>query len=205
MLDRPWLPNPPDGTPIGVGMDGSINNDWTAIRAQTMTGYSFTPRWGPTPDVGTWWNPAEHGGRIPHAEVNTAVGEIFARFTVVRMYCDPEDWETDIEAWALEYGAEKVVQWPTNSVSRMYPEIRRFESDLREGRITHDGCPQTQWAMDNAKKAGKPGQKYVLAKPNETQKIDLAMCSVLANAAVRDSLAAGWEPEKKKSQVRVWR
>lgn len=205
MLDRPWLPNPPDGTPICVGFDGSINNDHTAIRAQTMTGYSFTPRWGPTPDVGTWWDPKEHGDRIPHGEVDTALDEIFDRFVVVRMYPDPEDWETDIERWALKHGEERVIPWPTNSISRMYPEIRRFEGDLREGLITHDGCPKTQWAMDNAKKAGKPGQKYVLAKPNETQKIDLAMCSILANAAVRDSLAAGWEPVKKKSKVRVWR
>lgn len=202
---RPWLPNPPDGTAICPGFDGSINNDTTGIRAQTMTGHAFTPRWGPTLDTPTLWNPAEHGGRIPHGEVDAAVDELHSRFVVVRQYCDPEDWETDIEAWALRYGEEKVIVWPTNSVNRMYPEIRRFEADLREGRITNDGCPVTEAHMANAKKVAKPGQKYILGKPNETQKIDLAMCSILANAAVRDSLAAGWEPVKPRPKVRVWR
>lgn len=205
MPSQPWLPNPPDRTPICLGFDGSINNDWTAISGQTMDGYSFTPRWGPTPDTGTFWNPREHGDRIPHGEVDAAVDELFARFEVVRMYADPEDWETDIEAWALRHGEEKVIPWPTNSVTRMYPEIRRFEADLREGRIRHDGCPQTALHMGNAKKVGKPGQKYILGKPNENQKIDLAMTRILANAAVRDALAAGWEPRKPRAKVRVWR
>ncbi|GAA4762538.1 terminase [Microbacterium gilvum] len=204
MPDLEWLPNPPDGTPIGVGFDGSINNDWTAIRAQTMDGYSFTPRWGPS-NLGTWWNPAEHGGLIPHSEVDVAVDEIFDRFLVVRMYCDPEDWDTDIDRWQLRHGAERVIVWPTNSVNRMYPEIRRFEADLRQGLITQDGCPRTAQAMDNARKVGKPGQKYILGKPNETQKIDLAMTSILANAAVRDALAGGWTPPKPRTKVRVWR
>lgn len=44
MPSQPWLPNPPDGTAICLGFDGSINNDWTSISGQTMDGYSFTPR-----------------------------------------------------------------------------------------------------------------------------------------------------------------
>ncbi len=202
---RPWLPNPPDGTAICLGFDGSINNDTTGIRAETMTGHAFTPRWGPDRDRPTFWDPKQHGDRIPHGEVDAAVDELFARFIVVRMYCDPEDWNTDIETWALRHGDEHVVEWPTNSVSRMYDEIRRFEADLANGRITQDGCPITELHMGNAKKVAKPGQKYILGKPNETQKIDLAMCSILANAAVRDSLAAGWTPPKPRAKVRVWR
>lgn len=202
---RPWLPNPPDGTPICLGFDGSINNDTTGIRAQTMTGFAFTPRWGPDRETPTFWDPKEHGDRIPHSEVDVAVDELFDRYVVVRMYADPEDWNTDIETWALRHGEEHVVEWPTNSISRMYEEIRRFEADLANGRITQDGCPITELHMGNAKKVAKPGQKYILGKPNETQKIDLAMCSILANAAVRDSLAAGWEPPKPRAKVRVWR
>lgn len=202
---RVWLPNPPDGTAIGLAFDGSVNNDWTAIRAQTMTGFSFTPRWGPTPDTPTIWNPREHGDRIPHGEVDMALDEIFRRFIVCRFYYDPEDWTTDGERWAEKHGEERVVEWPTNQISRMYPEIRRFEADLREGLITQDGCPFTEAHMGNAKKVAKPGQKYILGKPNETQKIDLAMTSILANAAVRDSIAAGWTPPKPRAKVRVWR
>jgi len=202
---RPWLPSPPDGTAIGLAFDGSVNNDWTAIRAQTMTGFSFTPRWGPDRETPTIWNPREHGDRIPHGQVDMALDEIFDRFIVCRFYYDPEDWTTDGERWAEKHGEEKVIEWPTNQVGRMYPEIRRFEADLREGLITQDGCPYTEAHMGNAKKVAKPGQKYILGKPNETQKIDLAMCSILANAAVRDALAEGWSPPKPRAKVRVWR
>ncbi|RCL91806.1 MAG: terminase [Microbacterium sp.] len=204
MPNRPWLPNPPDGSHVCLGFDGSINNDWTALTAQTMDGYSFTPRWGPS-QLGTYWNPAEHGDRIPHGEVDVAVDEMFTRFKVVRFYADPEDWETDIESWALRYGAERVLMWRTNREHAMYDEIRRFEADLRNGLIRHDGCPATTTHMGNAKKVGKPGQRYILGKPNENQKIDLAMTRILANAAVRDALAGGWEPPKPRSKVRVWR
>jgi hypothetical protein len=204
MPDRLWLPNPPDGTSICLGFDGSINNDWTAISGQTMDGYSFTPRVGPD-QVGSYWNPSEHGGRIPHGEVGAAVDELFERFDVVRMYPDPEDWETDIEDWTLAHGAEHVVTWPTNRVNQMYEEIRRFEADLREGRIRQDGCPVAAEHISNARKVPRPGQKYILAKPNENQKIDLAMTRVLANTAVRDSLAAGWAPPRPRSKMRVYR
>lgn len=203
MPNQHWLPNPPDGSFICLGFDGSINNDWSSLGAETMDGYSFTPRVGPD-SLGAYWNPAEHNGRIPHGEVAAAVDEIFTRYKVVRMYCDPEDWETDIDNWSLAHGSEHVVTWPTNSINRMYPEIRRFEADLAEKRIRHDGCPVAALHINNARKVGKPGQKYILGKPNEQQKIDVAMTRILAHTAVMDSLAGGWEPPRKLSKVRVW-
>ncbi|MEO5920622.1 MAG: terminase [Pseudolysinimonas sp.] len=199
-----WLPEPPAGTSICLGFDGSLNNDWTALQAETMDGFSFTPRWGPN-QFGTYWNPAEHGDRIPHGEVETAVDELFDRFDVVRAYCDPHDWETDIEDWARKHGDDHVITWETNRIKAMWAEITRFENDLREGRITHDGDPVATLHIGQAKKVGKPGQMYILGKPNEAQKIDLAMARILAHTAVRDSLAGGWEPPKPRSKMRVFR
>lgn len=203
MVAKPWLPNPPDGTPICLGFDGSQNNDWTALGAETMDGHSFTPRWGPN-HFGTYWNPAEHGDRIPHGEVEAAVDEVFGRFVVVRLYADPQDWETDIEDWALAHGKERVIVWPTNNVTKMHAEIVRFENDLKEGRITNDGDPMAAAHIGNAKKVGKPGQKFILGKPNENQKIDIAMTRILAHTAARDALATGWEPPTRK-KMRVYR
>ena len=45
--ERIWLPSPPDGAKICAGMDGSINDDWTAIRGETIDGFQFTPTYGP--------------------------------------------------------------------------------------------------------------------------------------------------------------
>jgi hypothetical protein len=51
---------------ICLGMDGSDVDDWTAIRAETVDGFQFTPRvLGGRPSI---WNPAEHyDHRIPAA------------------------------------------------------------------------------------------------------------------------------------------
>ncbi|MFC9786444.1 terminase [Rhodococcus sp. NPDC127528] len=186
-----WLPNPAPGTPVCVGFDGSENNDWTALRCETRDGLQFTPRYGPDQRPAIW-NPDQWGGQIPRGEVHAAVDEIFTTWSVARMYCDPQDWYSEIGDWALKYGDEHVLEWATNRVDRMFHAIRRFETDLATGRITQDGCPLTFTAMANARKVAKPGQKYVLGKPADHQKIDPVMASIVAHEAAADAREAGW-------------
>lgn len=205
MPETLWLPNPPDGTDICLGFDGSKNNDWTALGAETIDGFSFTPRWGDDPDQPSVWDPAVTNSRIPHSEVAAVVDELMKRYRVKRFYCDPQDWNTDIENWALEYGAETVIEWPTNNVTKMHAELVRFEEDLIEGLISHDGCPIAAQHASNARKSGRPGQRFIIEKPHEHQKIDVLMARVLAHTAARDSIAAGWTVKKPRSKVRVWR
>jgi phage terminase large subunit-like protein len=204
MPEMVWLPNPPPKTPICLGFDGSKNNDFTAISAETIDGFSFTPRWN-SDERPTMWDPAKTGGRIPHGDVAAAVDELMQRYSVKRFYCDPQDWDTDIENWALLYGAETVITWPTNRVTAMHAELVRFEEDLIERRIKHDGCPIATSHMANARKKAQPGQKYTIEKPNEHQKIDMVMARVLAHTAARDSIAAGWAVDKPRPKTRVWR
>ena len=191
MQGQEWLPSPEPGALVCAGMDGSDSNDWTAIRAETIDGLQFTPRYGPDrrPMV---WNPAEWGGQIPRSEVYAAVDELFEVYGVARMYCDPHDWYTDIGEWALRYGEDHVFEWPTNQPNRMYSEIRRFEVDLAEGRIKHDGCPLANVHFANARKKARPGQKYTLDKPTDHQKIDIVMSSILAHTAASDARLDGW-------------
>lgn len=186
-----WLPNPPDGTAICAGFDGSDVNDWTALRCETVDGHQFTMRYGPDQRP-TIWNPAEFGGEIPRGEVAAAIDEMFSRYVVRDVFCDPKDWQTDIGEWSVKYGDEHVTVWHTYRIQAMFDEIRRFEADLREGRITHDGCPITAVHMANARKVAKPGQKYILGKPADHQKIDVAMASILAHAAAMGAMADGW-------------
>ena len=204
MPEMLWLPNPGRGTPVCVGLDGSENDDWTALQCETIDGFSFTPRYGPDrrPAI---WNPAEWGGDIPRTEVHAAVNEIFATFTVARMYCDPYGWYSEIGDWSIEYGVDRVFEWPTNKLARMYAEIKRFEVDLAQGRIKHDGCPVAAVHIANAKKKAQPGQKYTLDKPNGAshQKIDVAMSKILAHAAASDALVDGWKPAPKRRRIVV--
>jgi len=193
-MPNPWLPNPPDGTRICLGFDGSDVDDWTAIRAETFEGFQFTPRVvGGRPSI---WNPAEHHDhRVPRGEVHAALAEIFGRFDVARLYYDPPGWQSEGEAWALEYGAERVIEWPTYSTRRMHAALERFVVDLRTGAITHDGCEITERHIASAVKVGRGRDQYGLAKASRLQKIDAGVTTVLAHEAACDARAAGWGAE----------
>lgn len=186
-------PEPPPGTQICIGFDGSDSDDWTAIRAETHDGWRFTPRYGPDRRP-TIWDPSEWGGQIPRAEVHAAVDELFRRYKVVRFYCDPKDWRSEIGEWSLRYGDQVVVEWPTYRVVHMHAALERAVVDLSSGRSTHDGCEITARHVANARKASRSGGRYVLQKASQSQKIDAAMADVLAHEAASDARAAGWNP-----------
>lgn len=203
-----WLPNPDDGISVCAGFDGSLNNDWTAIKLETREGLMFTPRYGPDRRP-TIWNPAEWPEHeIPRAEVNSAWQEIATRYKVLRAYCDPgfrdeTDWSHEIESlWPTLTGLDDKVfiPWVMAGGQRryaVYQALRRFESDLKSGVITHDGCPITTTHIGNARKLAH-NDIYILGKPSQHQKIDGGVTSVLAHEAAADMRAAGWpddEPE----------
>lgn len=184
---------PPDGTSVCLGFDGSDSDDWTGIRLRTVQGYRFTPTYGPDKRP-TCWNPAEWGGSIPRGEVNAAMDEICRRFKVKRAYCDPRDWQSEIGDWALRYGDKVFLEWATYRTRQMHEALVRVVNDLRSGRTTHDGCPITALHVANARKVAKPAEAYILGKPHGAyhQKIDLAMADVLAHVAGEDALLDGW-------------
>lgn len=192
LLDARTVVREPDRR-ICLGFDGSSSGDWTAIRAEDVTGLRFTP----TYDVGgderpTWWNPAQHGGRIPRSEVRAAVASIFARYDVARMYCDPRDWQTEIDDWILAYGEKVVAQWPTNQIGRMFDGLNRYRTDVAEGATEHLEDPVYRVHALNARMLAKPGDKFILGKPSDHQKIDVLMADVLAHEAAADARAEGW-------------
>lgn len=197
-----WLPNPPDGTPICLGFDGSDVDDWTAIRAETLDGFQFTPRvLGGRPSI---WNPAQHNDhRIPRDQVSAAIDELMVRFKVARMYCDPPYWTTEVEAWALKHGAERVIAWETYRTTAMHRALERFVIDLSTQAITHDGCPDTTNHVASAVKKYRGRDQYGLAKASRLQKIDSAVTSVLAHEAACDARAAGWGASKSRKNARM--
>jgi hypothetical protein len=175
-----------------LAFDGSETSDFTVIKAETREGFIFTPRWGSS---GTIWDPAQHGGRIPKAEVSEAVDDLFGRFEVARMYCDPPYWGTEIEEWAARHGDERVLKWPTYRPVPMHAATERFLADLNSGRITHDGCSVTARHVANARMAPRRDGRYMLAKPDAARKIDAAVTTILVHEAAADERAAGWSDE----------
>lgn len=203
MHTQVWLPNPPEGTEVAGGFDGSESDDFTAIKLETFEGRLFTPRYGPDKRP-TIWNPAEWGGRIPRSEVNAAQAELAHRYKIVRSYWDPgfrdeTSWESEGERWDQLYGPKVFIPWQMAGNSRIeavYAALRRFESDLDAGLISHDGCPITATHIGNARKVAKSVDRYGIGKPSNHQKIDVAVTSVLAHEAAADARAAGWGVEE---------
>jgi hypothetical protein len=175
----------PKKTQVVLGFDGSDVDDWTGIRAETVDGYQFTPETAAGPTI---WNPADHGKRVPRLEVAAAVEELFARFDVVRMYCDPPYWESEIDAWAEKFGKERVLRWETYRPKQMHDAAERLLTDVnkKDSPFTHDGCTQTALHIRNARKAQRLNNRYVLTQPGDGRKIDLAVCSIVCHEAWGD-------------------
>lgn len=194
----------PDGTAITLGMDGSDSDDWTAIRAETQTGYQFTPTFGPDGQP-TIWNPEDYGGQVPRLEVAAAVDELMARFEVVRFYVDPPDWKSEIDDWAARYGDKRVIRWATYRHIQMHDAAQRLLTDITKTNSgwAHDECKHTALHVGNARKAARPGRRYVLAKPSQKQKIDAAVAAILTHEAACDVTAAKLWPDKPKPKLVV--
>ncbi|MFF7310547.1 hypothetical protein [Streptomyces sp. NPDC008137] len=186
-------------TRIVLGFDGSDMDDWTAIRAETMDGYQFTPLYGGN-DEPTIWNPADYGGQVPRAEVRAAMDQLMNRYDVVRLYADPPYWDTEVDEWVDLYGEERVIRWYTRRMVQMHAAAERLKTDVvkrntgegsRAAAFTHDGCPLTQAHVENTRQAERPSGLYVLRKASPAQKIDASVASVLAHEALGDVIAAG--------------
>ena len=194
---------PQAGTQICLGFDGSQTGDWTALRAETLDGYRWTPTYGPS-NRPTFWNPAEWEGRIPRSEVNAAVDELFSKYDVARFYCDPHPWETQVDDWSLRYGSDIVVPWPTNQIGRMYDALTRFLQDTADHTTTHSVDATAKLHMMAARKVAKPGDRYVLGKPSQNQKIDISMADILAHEAAADMRQLGWGQQDDNVYVYGW-
>jgi len=177
----------PAGTYIGLGFDGSINEDETWLRGCLPDGYRFT--------IGRWARPAGAAPdwKVPRSEVHQKVEWAFTYYRVGRMFCDPFKWWTEVEQWAEKYGNDsedkpRVLVLDTNQERRFAPPVDRWLTAIREGSATHDGDPA---AAEHVKAAhlrrvrateleidGRT--RYVLVKGDDRKRIDGAVADVLA-------------------------
>jgi hypothetical protein len=188
---RPVRPVPA-WVPVVIGFDGADSDDWTALRVETQDGYQFTPEFHGKPMI---WDPMQHDGYTPRGEVNAAVAELFRRHTVVRMYCDPPYWQSEIDEWASQYGVDVVKKWATYRTRQMAEALERFRTDVLAGALTHDGCPITSKHVSNAHMDPRP-QGVLIRKDKQVSrnKIDSAVSSTLAHEAAYDCTHDGLWP-----------
>ena len=180
------------GTQVVAAFDGSDVDDWTGFRCETREGHQFTPSF---PDGRPMiWNPADYGGQVPRLEVAAGLAHIVETYELARAYFDPPYWATEIDAWAEIYGDTVIIRWPTFRDKPMHAAAERLVVDVnkKDSTFTHDGCADTALHIAAARKAPRLHGRYVLSKPGDGRKIDMAVVSILCHEAHGDMTAAGW-------------
>lgn len=196
----------PEGSYIGIGFDGSINEDETWLRGCLPDGYRFT--------IGRWFRPkdAPREWKVPRADVHEKVDWAFTYYSVGRMFCDPFKWWTEVETWAAKYGDDsegkpRVLALETNQERRFSPPVDRWLTSVREadpatGYMTHDGDPdagahvkamvlrrvrQTELEVDGR-------TRYVVVKGDDRARIDGGVADILALEAAMTMPPPAEEP-----------
>ena len=168
--DTPVMP----GDEVTLGFDGAISGDCTAIVAQNInTGvYKVLALWEPDLSQPDW--------HIDVSDVDAAVHKAFKEYDVKMMWCDSSYYKSNVEEWAKTY--RNRVQDIPQSNSRIIPLAQQFLTDLVSKEIGHDGnSPALTRHVLNA--VATEGGSYRKEKPKSPKKIDLLVCSVLANGA----------------------
>jgi hypothetical protein len=183
---------------VALGFDGSKYQDATALVASRLCdGRLFCLRvWERPQDAGKNW-------KVPGAEVDRVVRDVFEAYNVIYLFADPYRWQDYLDNWSAAF-PDKVVEFPTNIEQRMDRAIERFTTSFAEGEITHDGSPHLARHMKNAvlvkgsRKKPRPGEEdtvtthYMkMAKRGDGMLIDLAVAAVLAHHARGQAIEDG--------------
>ncbi|HEY1117405.1 MAG TPA: hypothetical protein VGE43_06850, partial [Acidimicrobiales bacterium] len=199
---------PQPGELIVAGFDGARRDDSTAIVAVSVeTGVAWT--------VGCWERPekADDDWEVDELEVTAAVAELFERWQVWRMYCDPPYWENTVATWQATYlgpdDKPAVVPFWTNQWRTIGLACKSLGSAIRGGEIHHaapDDDPLTRHLRNAVRRTvaarddeGK--SLWTLAKTAPGRKIDAAMALTLAWRCRTDAIAAGAKPKRRKTRA----
>lgn len=188
--DEAWRPLEP-GDAIALGFDGAKYRDGTALIASRMSdGCLF--------ELGIWERPkdAPKEWRVPSAQVDQKVRDVFEAYGVLVMFADPWRWQDYLDVWSRDFGETRVVEFPTNSEQRFDKAIERFTTAFAEFQITHQASKRLTEHAKNAvlvkgqKKKPRAGEEDLLtthylkmAKRGDGLLIDGAVAAVLAHEA----------------------
>lgn len=178
------------GARITLGFDGSLNDDATVlIGCRVSDGFIFPVGiWAkPSGPEGNWWE-------VPRSDVLSTTREAFGRYDVVRMYADPHEWRSDIDALQEEFG-ERVSPWATSRDTAMGPALDRLRTDLMNGVAWHSGDPTVVEHFSNAYVRTRGIHRLVRKEHAKSdRKIDSVIGATLAYEARADVLTAETGP-----------
>lgn len=179
------------GARVAIGFDGSVSDDSTAFVAIDIeTGLlEILACWERDYSNPDW--------TVPRHEVLEAQKRIFEEYQVEKMWCDPAFFQSDVENWARTH--RRVVERIPQSNARMVPMTEQLKLDLISNFTTHGGDPRLRKHFLNA--VQDENGKVKKDKRGSKNKIDFAVCSILANGARNKILGRG----KKSTQAIILR
>lgn len=179
-----------DETLVTLGFDGSKTDDHSALEAVRVSdGRIFT--------LGVWVPPLD--GEIDRDKIDAAVSKAFERFDVVGFYSDLHPWESYVDRWRDDFGADLCaratthhpIAWDMRSRDRDFTRAaERFHDAVTEGKLTHDGDPRLREHVLNARRRpNRHGLSFGKEHRESARKVDAAAAAVLARLAWLDYLA----------------
>jgi hypothetical protein len=178
---------------ITIGFDGGMFHDSTGIECtDVVSGYQWMAGLWECPPGATDW-------QVPAADVDRVMRDLFAKYTVWRLYADPPYWQSWIAAWRGDFGEERVIEWWTNRRKQMAVALEGFVTAITEGTVSHDGSKDLARHLGNSRRGelpqrdeqGKPLWLIRKERPDSPHKIDLAMAAILSWEARTDAIASG--------------
>ncbi len=191
----------PDGAFVTVGFDGARFKDATAVVVTEVSS-------GRQQLEGVWERPElVDEWEVPEDEVTAKVDEIFSRFDVWRMYCDPPHWTETVASWAAKH-PDRVVEWFTVRKRAMADAARIYAEAVDAGIVTFPVSPFRDVLMRHMGHAGrrqltlsddKGELLWTLQKQDGRleDKFDAAMAAVLSWRACIDARREGAKPRVK--------
>ncbi|AZA11087.1 terminase TerL endonuclease subunit [Corynebacterium gerontici] len=161
----------PRGSKVVLSLDGSMNNDSTAILVGSV---SSRPHF----QIGGLWEPhkQEEGYEVPVLEVEDRIRELAATFKVVEVVADPFRWQRSLQV--LSEDGLPVHKFP-QSTQRLSPATQDLRTAVSAELLTHSGESELSAHVLRASvEESQRGMK--LSKPSRGQKIDLAACLIMA-------------------------
>lgn len=169
------------GASICVGFDGSVSEDSTGfIGIDIETGLiEILASWERDYTNPEW--------AVPRSEVLAAKKRIFEEYNVLKMWCDPAFFQSDVEQWVKE--SRRIVERIPQSNSRMIPMTQQLKIDVLSGSIFLNGSPALASHFMNA--VERENGKVTKDKSHSKRKIDFLVCAILANGARNQILNKG--------------
>jgi len=179
------------GDRITLGFDGSRFHDATALVGCRIED-------GLVQLLELWQKPesAPDDWEVPAGAVDAAVADAMHTYSVVRAYCDPPLWQTEIDEWARMYGDSVVLRYWT-SRARMMGAVERVRTDIAANQLRHTYDERLTAHVLHAQMRTVRSGYWLVKSQAGGDKIDAAVAMVLAYEARSDLLAAGWKPRSK--------